>query len=52
MIGLAVRVGFIECRRESGACEVRGKKHDAVRFVLSADRLRSCWPWLDEAVLT
>jgi RimJ/RimL family protein N-acetyltransferase len=51
MIGLASRVGFVECARRVGCREVRGSTYDALRFILRPDRLRERCPWLKEAIL-
>ena len=49
MIGLAHRVGFLECSREPQVAEVRGIRYDGVRFSVTRDRLYVHCPWLREA---
>jgi RimJ/RimL family protein N-acetyltransferase len=51
MIGLAKRVGFVECRRSIRSREVRGRVYDGLRFVVDHERLYRHCPWLKEAEL-
>lgn len=49
MLGLARRVGFVECARRPLVREVRGKVYDGLRFALTEERLYDRCPWLREA---